>query len=307
MLVRFFVLLMLSVGRCTGDQTFETKTVSVGENVKLTCPRQSSDTASKLYWIRLMSGNLPEFLGGTFSFNYTDGNETTRITAKQEPGTFILKISKTELSDTGLYYCMKVKHLHMEIMKAIFLKIKGPEPDVTAVIQDPISDPVRPEDSVTLQCSVLSDPDSKSCPTDHSVYWFRAGSDESHPSLIYSHGNSNYQCEKSPEPLSSQSCVYHFSKTVSSSDVGTYYCAVATCGQILFGNGTKLDTESLSMWDVQTTSTVLLLLCTILAISLIIIAFLIYAIKKKTCDSRNAALTLQTYAATFGGNQKSQQ
>uniref|UniRef100_A0A3Q1H6W3 Ig-like domain-containing protein n=1 Tax=Anabas testudineus TaxID=64144 RepID=A0A3Q1H6W3_ANATE len=192
------------------NQTFETKTVSVGENVKLTCPRQSSDTATNLYWIRLVSGKMPEFLGGTFSFNYTSVNETPQhqtphITAKQEPGTFVLKISETELSDTGLYDCIK--------------------------------------NSVTLQFSVLSDSESKSCPTDHSVYWFRAGSDESHPSLIYFHGNSSYQCEKSPEPLSSQSCVYHFSKNVSSSDVGTYYCAVATCGQILFGNGTKLDTE----------------------------------------------------------------
>uniref|UniRef100_A0A3Q1H734 Ig-like domain-containing protein n=1 Tax=Anabas testudineus TaxID=64144 RepID=A0A3Q1H734_ANATE len=200
-------------------QTFETKTVSVGENVKLTCPRQSFDTPTTLYWIRLVSGKLPDFLGGTFSFNHPGVNDTPRITAKQEPGTFILKICKTELSDTGLYYY------------------------VTAVIQDPISYPVRPGDSVTLQCSVLSDSDSKSCPTDHSVYWFRAGSDESHLSLIYFHGNSNYQCEKSPEPLSSQSCVYRFSKTVSSPDAGTYYCAVATCGQILFGNGTKLDTE----------------------------------------------------------------
>uniref|UniRef100_A0A3Q1H743 Ig-like domain-containing protein n=1 Tax=Anabas testudineus TaxID=64144 RepID=A0A3Q1H743_ANATE len=278
------------------NQTFETKTVSVGENVKLTCPRQRSITRTNLYWIRLESGKMPEFLGGTYSFNYTDGNETPHITAKQEPGTFVLKISETELSDTGLYYCMKVEmdRLDMRFLKGIFLRVKGSEPDVTAVIQDPISDPVRPGDSVTLQCSVLSDTESKSCPTDHSVYWFRAGSDESHPSLIYFHGNSNYQCEKSPEPLSSQSCVYRFSKTVSSSDAGTYYCAVATCGRILFGNGTKLDTESLSMWDVQTTSTVLLLLCTILAISLIIIAFLIYAIKKKTCDSRNGNRVLSS-------------
>uniref|UniRef100_A0A671Y4B9 Ig-like domain-containing protein n=1 Tax=Sparus aurata TaxID=8175 RepID=A0A671Y4B9_SPAAU len=39
-----------------------------------------------------------------------------------------------------------------------------------------------------------------------------------------------------------KSCVYHFSKKVSSSDAGTYYCAVATCGEILFGNGAKVET-----------------------------------------------------------------
>ncbi|KAJ8337701.1 hypothetical protein SKAU_G00366670 [Synaphobranchus kaupii] len=39
-------------------------------------------------------------------------------------------------------------------------------------------------------------------------------------------------------------CVYNFPKrNLSLSDAGTYYCAVATCGEILFGNGTKLDIE----------------------------------------------------------------
>ena len=57
------------------------------------------------------------------------------------------------------------------------------------VVQWPtVSDPVHPGDSVTLQCSVLSDYKNKT-----------------------------------------------------SFDARTYYCAVATCGEILFGNGTKLE------------------------------------------------------------------
>ena len=119
----------------------------------------------------------------------------------------------------------------------------GPEPDITAITQDFPSDPVHPGDSVTLQCSVLSDSENKKCPEEHRVYWFRAGSDESHPSFIYAHGNSGDECEKSPETRSPQKCVYNFSKNISSSDAGTYYCAVATCGEVLFGNGTKLEIE----------------------------------------------------------------
>ncbi|XP_045885953.1 uncharacterized protein LOC123957303 [Micropterus dolomieu] len=250
MLIVLYSLLMFTVGRCTDDQNFVTKTV--GEDVTLTCTRQKSNLSqATLFWIRLVSGNFPEFLGGTFDFDYDGVNEISRITAKQEPGTFLLHISKTNLSDTGVYYCIKVDELDITFVKGTFLRIKGPEPDVTAVIQVPPSDPVHPRDSVTLQCSVLSHSENKTCQGEHSVYWFRVGSDESHPSVIYVHRNSGDECQKSPETRYPQKCVYNFSKNISSSDAGTYYCAVATCGEILFGNGTKLDTEENILWLLQ--------------------------------------------------------
>uniref|UniRef100_UPI0037E99D27 uncharacterized protein n=1 Tax=Semicossyphus pulcher TaxID=241346 RepID=UPI0037E99D27 len=220
---------------CTNDQTFETKTVGAGDNVKLTCPRKTSLASPMLFWIRLVSGALPDFLGGTYSFDSNKVNKSPRITAKQEPGTFVLIISQTQLSDSGLYFCVKQTELNMTLLKGTFLTVTGRAPDITAAIQDLSSDPVRPGDSVTLQCSLLSDSDNKTCPGKHSVFWFRSGSDESHPSVIYTLGNRTDECENSPEARSPQKCVYSFSKTVSSSDAGTYYCAVATCGEILFG------------------------------------------------------------------------
>ncbi|XP_049895722.1 uncharacterized protein LOC126387225, partial [Epinephelus moara] len=277
MVIIFYLLLMLRVGRCTDDHVFETTTVEVGDDVTLNCTRQTSINQETLFWIRLVSGKTPEFLGGTFAFDYKDVNKTPHITAKQEPGSFILHIHETKLSDTGLYYCLKVNVLDMTFSKSTLLRVKGPEPDITAVTQD-LSDPVRPGDSVTLQCSVLSDSEKKTC----LVYWFRAASDESHPSFIYTHG-----CEKSPEAGSPQKCIYSFSKDVSSSDAETYYCAVATCGEILFGNGAKLDVEELNMWDLQKANILLFLLFAALALSLSVIAFLIYTIKKKTCDRCN--------------------
>uniref|UniRef100_A0A4W6F9E5 Ig-like domain-containing protein n=1 Tax=Lates calcarifer TaxID=8187 RepID=A0A4W6F9E5_LATCA len=270
-----------------------TKIVDVGDDVKLTCPRQTSDHSINLFWIRLVSGDLPEFLGGTFSFDYDGVNKTPRITAKQEPGTFILLISKTELSDTGVYYCIKAKQLGVTFLKGAFLRIKGPEPDITAIVQVPPSDPVHPGDSVTLQCSVLSDTEKKTCPGDHSVYWFRAGSDESHPSLIYAHRNSSDYCENSHEAHSLQKCVYNFPKTVSSSDSGTYYCAV--CGTFLY-NGTI----TLNMWDLQKANTVLFLIFAILAVSLFVIAFLIYTIKKNKCDCSFLTLSSSIFSQRHG-------
>uniref|UniRef100_A0A665WDZ0 Ig-like domain-containing protein n=1 Tax=Echeneis naucrates TaxID=173247 RepID=A0A665WDZ0_ECHNA len=232
---------------CTDEMIFETKTVGVGEDVKLTCPRQKSDYSANLFWIRLVSGNLPELLGGTFSFDDYRVNKSPRSTAKQKPGTFLLHFHKTEQSDTGLYYCIKVDDLEMKFLTGTFLRVKGAEPEITTNFQLPPSDPVRPGDSVTLQCSVLFDSEKKTCPGDHSVYWFRAGSDEAHPSFIYAHGNNRDHCKKSPESESTQKCDYFFSKNVSSSDAGTHYCAVATCGEILFGNGTKLEIDKLEI------------------------------------------------------------
>uniref|UniRef100_A0A4W6FAP6 Ig-like domain-containing protein n=1 Tax=Lates calcarifer TaxID=8187 RepID=A0A4W6FAP6_LATCA len=240
MLAIIHILLVINIGRCTDDYIFETKTVDVGDNVTLTCPRQRTGLATDLFWIRLVSGTFPEVLGGMIASDYKRVKKTHHMTAKQELGLFVLHFSKTQISDTAIYYCIKVKQHNMTFLKGIFLRIKGPE---SAVTQDFLSDPVHPGDSVTLQCSVLSDSEKKTCLEDHHVYWFRAGSDQSHPSLIYAHGNHSDTCEEGPEVHSPQKCVYSFSKNVSSSDAGTYYCAVATCGEIIFGNGTKLDIE----------------------------------------------------------------
>lgn len=56
--------------------------------------------------------------------------------------------------------------------------------------------------------------------------------------------------ERSENGSSTQSCVYSFSQTdLTPSDAGIYYCAVATCGKIQFGNGTELIIEGTDMFD----------------------------------------------------------
>ncbi|XP_033948964.1 uncharacterized protein [Pseudochaenichthys georgianus] len=103
-----------------------------------------------------------------------------------------------------------------------------------------LSDPAPQENSMTLQCSVLSKSENKRCQGDIRVFWFGAGSDKSRPNIMYTDGRRPKECEK----LHTQkSCVYRFSKNFSSSDAGTYYCAVATCGEILFGDVTHPQLE----------------------------------------------------------------
>ncbi|XP_062249547.1 uncharacterized protein LOC133958657 [Platichthys flesus] len=302
MLILFQLLLLLGATRSTFSQIFETKTADVGDEVKLTCHRQKTDFGAKLFWIRLVSGNLPEFLGGTYYYDHTGVNKTPQFTVKQEPESFVLYINKAEPSDAGVYYCIQQKNLDLKLLIGTYLKIKGPEPDITAVIQVCPSDPVGSGDSVTLQCSVLSDSDNHTCPTYDKLYWFRAY--ESHPSLVYVHGSSGDECDGSLEANSSHRCVFNFCKSFSSSDSGTYYCAVVTCGEILFGQGLKLENEALNMLNVQKSNTVLCLLSAALAVSLIVVVVLF---KKKTCDCCKAGVSLQTEAAAVGGNPPSQQ
>ncbi|KAF7660984.1 hypothetical protein LDENG_00271110 [Lucifuga dentata] len=82
----------------------------------------------------------------------------------------------------------------MTILEGIFLRVQGPEPHIDAIIFP--SDPVRPGDSATLQCSVLSEYQNKICPEEPGVYWFKTRSDQSHPSFIYAHGSNGDECKR---------------------------------------------------------------------------------------------------------------
>ncbi|CAB1345290.1 unnamed protein product, partial [Coregonus sp. 'balchen'] len=159
------------------------------------------------------------------------------IFATRKSGTScVLTISD---SNMGMYYCAAIDYEHMIFRSGVFLMHQDSR--TQHVVEQPVSESVQPGDSVSLNCTIHTE----TCAGEHSVYWFRHGSGESHPGIIYSHGDRSDQCEKSPEDGSpTQSCVYNLPKrNLSLSDAGTYYCAVASCGEILFGNGTKLDVE----------------------------------------------------------------
>ncbi|XP_039975745.1 uncharacterized protein LOC120785253 isoform X2 [Xiphias gladius] len=296
MLITFYILLMLRVGRCTDEQFFETKTVQLGDNVNLPCTRKSTGT---LFWIRLVPGHAAEVLARTFSFMTGDPH----ITAREEPGKFVLHIAKAKQSDTAVYYCAKIQHKNLTFLKGIDLTIIGKydkkesEPGITAV-------PPYTENSVSLWCSVLSDSENETCPNEKCVCYFRAGSQRSHPSIIYPQGNSTCEYERNPEVVSTKKRVFPFSKNISFSDAGTCYCAVATCGTV---KGSKLYTE-VNVCHSQRDNTVLFLLCAALAISLIVIAFLIFSNKKLKKNSKGCYATVDLQTDTkASGCQESQQ
>ncbi|KAM9470672.1 uncharacterized protein Hap1MRO34_012618 [Clarias gariepinus] len=145
-----------------------------------------------------------------------------------------LSILQPKKADEGLYFCGIYYWAKFEFSNGTFVAVTDDSNKKVSVSQSGRLDSVPAGASVTLQCSVLSE----SRAAELQVLWFRAAPPQSHPQIIYTHHNSSHQCESGS---STHTCVYNFSKNILSlNDTGTYYCAVAACGKIIFGNGTQV-------------------------------------------------------------------
>ncbi|KAM4555699.1 uncharacterized protein PAE49_014677 [Odontesthes bonariensis] len=232
------------------DSLVPVVTVQLGESVTLTCvlPVDTWST-EKLHWYKQSAGDtLKSIVMLWRSFNPTYGPEfsASKLKATCNEKNSTLTIFRTSKEDEGMYHCAVFGYAAVT-WSGTYLSLTGNSERTSnyIVVQQPaVPDPAGPGDSVSLQCSVLSDSENKTCSGDLSVFWFRAASNKSHPHIIFSDGNGRNECDK--RAATQRRCVYHFSKSISSSDAGTYYCAVATCGEILFGDGAKPEIEKTS-------------------------------------------------------------
>ncbi|XP_041846887.1 uncharacterized protein LOC121643505 [Melanotaenia boesemani] len=280
-------------------------TGQLGETVSLTCTMpHEGQSSTALHWYKQGAGDTLKLIVKQVKnkiLEFGPGHFASRLNVTHDGKFSHLTIFKTVQDDEGMYHCAKIDWSE-DTWNGMYLSLKGnSERTSNYTVVQTASDPARPGDSVTLQCSVFSDSEDKTCPRNLSAFWFKTGSDKSLPQIIYTDGNIHNKCDNRSHPQ--KKCVYDFYKNISSSDDGIYYCAVATCGEILFGDGTKLVTVSgSSLWS-QDVRAVIFLLSFVLALSLIVIAVLIYATNKNTCEHCEAAAVLQKCS----GGQKSQQ
>uniref|UniRef100_A0A8C7LVA3 Ig-like domain-containing protein n=1 Tax=Oncorhynchus mykiss TaxID=8022 RepID=A0A8C7LVA3_ONCMY len=212
---------------------------NVGDMVVLRC-FNAGDEGIMFSWYKQTFGNIPQLISTIYKYDrnatfYQEFKNYPRFSVEGGQGKNHLMIADVELSDSGTYYCgMIILRYYISLLAVLSDSGSKKMP----VIHQSVSESVQPGDSVTLNCTIHIETSAG----EHSVFWFRHGSGESHPGVIYTHGDRSDQCEKSPEAGSpTQSCVYNLPKrNLILSDAGTYYCAVASCGVILFGNAEKL-------------------------------------------------------------------
>ncbi|XP_070849383.1 uncharacterized protein [Chaetodon trifascialis] len=212
---------------------------NVGDNVTLPCFYEGE--AVMFNWYKQTLGQKPRLISTYYKFDkngnfHNEFENNPRFTLDTEIGKNHLKVTDLRISDSAAYYCASSYYYNFEFRDGIFVSVKGSGVNVTALVHQSASETIQPGDSVTLNCTV----NTGTCDEEHSVYWFK-NSEESHPGLIYTHGGRNDQCERKPN-TQTHTCVYNLPmKSLNLSHAGTYYCAVASCGHILFGNGTILD------------------------------------------------------------------
>ncbi|XP_034092101.1 uncharacterized protein LOC117559441 [Gymnodraco acuticeps] len=253
-----------------------------GENLTLPCFYEGI-VAARLYWYKQTVGQKPNLISTFYMYNknidfYGEFKNNSRFTlnAEKGKGKNHLTITDLRVSDSGTYFCINCYLYTLEISQSTLVNVKGS--DLTALVHQSASETVQSGGFVTLNCTVLTG----SCDGEHSVYWFKHSEDS--PGLIYTRGGRNDQCERKPN-TQTQTCEYNLPmESLNPSHAGTYYCAVASCGHILFGNGTKLDFEAgVDSGFLVHFSSIALTFTTILSV---LLAFLVCMMNKKnSCQS----------------------
>ncbi|XP_067308073.1 uncharacterized protein [Pseudorasbora parva] len=313
-LVIFF--LLFRTGFITSAAVVQKKvleTFSAGETITLECT--ISEKHENYYsWFKQSLGEAPTsilslYVDAETPTFYGDFKNDTRFTAVKKNNYFALTIKELKASDTGIYYCGTRDYDLITFSNGLFLYYKGLNTRQHHIQQFLSAVDLSTEvnkhkfnrgDSVNLHCTVLTE----RCVENHSVYWFRQESGDTHPGLIYKQRNINDQCKKSSERDShTQSCIYNLPKrNLSLTDAGTYYCAVAMCGEILFGNGSRLEIgEPIS--ELASTDFKVPLLVATNILCLVIIAILLWKRAHKRQETFSENQRLQTTLSLSSANE----
>ncbi|XP_055360477.1 uncharacterized protein LOC114866725 isoform X2 [Betta splendens] len=223
-------------------QTSHFVTVKAGDNLTLKCFNEHNG-AAKIYWYKHSLGQKPTLISTFYKYDgnclfYGEFINNPRFIMDNENDKNHLTITGVHTSDSATYYCMSCYIHSVEFLWTTTVVVMNSDLTMPALVHQSVSGSIQSGGSVTLNCTVQTG----TCDGQHSVYWFK-DSGEARPGIVYTNGDRNDQCERKPD-TQTHTCVFDLPlQSLNASDAGTYYCAVASCGNIVFGNGTKLQFE----------------------------------------------------------------
>nr|AAF28797.1 immune-type receptor 25 [Sphoeroides nephelus] len=209
--------------------------VQPGQSLNLSC-LYSDDISYMIFWFKQTLGAKPKqicscYINSDHCTFFNEFQNNSRFQLQTNKNGANLKITDLESSDSATYYCAKQYINVFDFTETYHVMVEG---SGLTSNQSP-SESIQSGGSVTLNCTVPAG----NCDGDHTVYWFR-NSGQSQLELMYSHGGRKEQCERK-----TNTCFYSLTlKNQRISHSGSYYCAVAACGRILFGDGRKVDIEN---------------------------------------------------------------
>ncbi|XP_071394111.1 signal-regulatory protein beta-2-like [Centroberyx affinis] len=283
------------------SQPVSFQTVELGDPVTIEC--QINSVIRSRVWYKLTTGRRLQRVAtidtqkNQIKFGKQFNQFNQRYSVKHDGIKNDLSISTTTWGDIGTYYCGVVYQNFIEFGSGTHLMLKDPKMSSDSVVQQPVSMSVQPGDSVTLNCSVHTG----NCAGEYtSVFWLK-NSQNSGRVMIYTPGNKSDNCEKTETGFQQTSCVYNLpKKNLSSADAGTYYCVVASCGEILSGNGTELNIKrnsTLTTPPLDWTPTVVVV---VLALSNIVLGIATLVLIWALCKSRSKNPTEETDGSSEG-------
>ncbi|XP_038153572.1 uncharacterized protein LOC119791501 [Cyprinodon tularosa] len=244
----------------------------LGETVNLTC-NTSGHENGLFFWYKMNYGYMVQTIAsGTFgSIKRKNPFLESRFQIDNKGSMHILTIINVSKEDEAIYFCQSGAAYKLAFVNGTNLAVNDSRNKKYLYVGQTLDvKSISLGTEVTLQCSLFSERTEKEsldqCTDEHNVFWFRAQS-ESNPGFIYV---DKKRCGKQAE----RSCEYRLSKTVKNPlDTGTYYCAVVTCGEILIGEGTKVEIR-------QEFCLYAIVLCGLLACSVLVNIALIFTRKK---------------------------
>uniref|UniRef100_A0A669CVW0 Ig-like domain-containing protein n=1 Tax=Oreochromis niloticus TaxID=8128 RepID=A0A669CVW0_ORENI len=225
-------------------------------------------------WYKVTTGRKLQLVVKTNSqYNVREFSDefVNRSSVKSDMTNNHLTINKTSWEDAGTYFCGVLHISEVQFGSGTFLMLTGAKTISDSVVQQPESKSVRSGDSVTLSCSLHS----AQCTAELTSFMWLKNSDHSAPEMIYCSDNKKNSFQGTDRGRTT--CVYNF-VVRSRDDAGVYYCAVNACGQILLGNGTRINNDGINYHE-----TPILCIIIITIIMGVYLVFAVFMISKRNC------------------------